>query len=119
MTAKLKLLIAICFSDKRKWLEETLKQSAAHNITVHIAQGIAKKTFINLLGLNDSNRIMMTAYIDSTKVKPLFEILQNELYNEPGSGIAFTIDIDAHAGANSMMMIDEFMRKFEGEKHGN
>ena len=115
---KLKKLFAVCFPDKREHLEEILKKNFAYGISIYIADGIVKHDIANLLGLYDSNRILMTAYIESTKVKPLFEILQDELYNEAGSCIAFTINIDAHMGGKSMMMIDTFMRKFEGEKNG-
>ena len=115
---KYKRLFAICFPDKREWLEDTLKKNAVYGISIHMAEGIVKHGFANTLGFNDSYRIVMSAYIESTKVKPLFEILQSELYHEPGSGIAFTVNIDAHTGAKSMILIDEFIRKFEGENHG-
>ena len=118
-TLNLKLLIALCFPDKRKNLEDMLAKGNCHNITVHLADGIAKTSMANLLGFSDSRRIMMTAYVDDKDVVPLFEILNTEFYDEPGNGIAFTINIDAYGGAKSMIAIDTIIRNFEeGEKNG-
>lgn len=117
-TLKLKRLMAICHPDKRKWLEETLKKQGAFNITIHLAESIVKNTFINMLGFNDTHRILMTSYIDETHAGPLIEKLKNELFYIPENGIAFMIKVDAYAGAKSMMLIDQHLRTSMEDKNG-
>lgn len=109
---KPKMLFAICFPEKAEWFIETLKAGGAHGITANIAKGVKKSTLAGLLGFEDSKRILVTAVIDTKDIEPLFEKLKHELFFEPNTGLAFTVNMDAHAGARSMLMIDAFLQNY-------
>ncbi|MCL1918895.1 MAG: P-II family nitrogen regulator [Peptococcaceae bacterium] len=64
-------------------------------------KGTAKDEMINYLGLGDSEKVVLFSTMNRAKSKKVLEYLSHNL-KKPGTGIAFTIPIDAVCGLSSL-----------------
>jgi hypothetical protein len=111
-----KALIAICNPKSQEWLLERLTVMGASAINIFLASGIKKTQLLDLLGLVDNQKILIVCLIGEEVAPQMLELLKNELFTEPNTGIAFTINIDAYAGIKTMMMLDSYLLKLENER---
>ena len=104
----MKFLMAICYKDVER---DLIQKVSAHafGVTSHMAKGNKHKfNLFDYLNLENNRRTLVTAIVNDADVEPLFGALR-----ETESVVAWTIKIDAHAGAKSFQKISEILNKGE------
>lgn len=112
---KLKCLICIVNHDFEDSLLECLRENGARGINVTLGHG-AKK--FHLLEYEHTHKSVVLAFIKSENEKDILQMLVSQDLAGNKNGIAFTIDVDAAAGGNSIFSFYDKIQKHFKEKGG-
>ena len=100
-----KFLVLITYPDHEDAIMEALLGLEVFGVMIHHADGSAKG-FLDMLGMVDTRRTMFTAFIEG----PVDSVMK-ALATHEAKPIAFTIDIEAHAGLGAVLKIFNVLKE--------
>ncbi len=101
----IKRLFVIAERNKTEKLCLELKEKGAHFENVILAQGTARSNLLEVLGLDSSEKVLITASIMPDKVDGLMRMLEANFKFGNGGGIAFTVPMTAVSSPAALMLL--------------
>lgn len=97
------LLSVIIKRDHEEQLSAFFQEHGVNTTTTLLCQGTAGKKLLSLLGLEETEKVLLYVMTTRPRAKKLMTGMVSELgLDMPGNGVAFTIPVGSIAGASSL-----------------
>ena len=114
---KLKLLITVVDRSKALFYLDLLEGFEVNVQMVLYGRGTANSQMLDLLGLAETDKVVIISYIREDKVKEAMETLEDKFQRvKNGKGIAYTIALDSIIGVSMYQLLSNDRTVREGEK---
>jgi len=104
-----KLIVTIVNKGKASEVVEASKRAGAEGGTIILGRGTAKKSFLDLLGINfEPEKEIILTLVREDKVNDVLQAISDEVkLNKPGNGIGFVINIKELLGIIHLLKMQE------------
>lgn len=114
---KLKMLITIVDRSKALFYVDLLEQFEVNVQMVIYGKGTANSEMLDLLGIAESDKVVIMSYIREDKVRDALETLNEKFHKvKNGKGIAYTISLDSIIGVSMYQLLSNDRTLKEGGK---
>lgn len=112
---KIKMLITIVNKSKVLFYTDLLEQFEVNVQMVVFGRGTADSEMLNLLGLAESDKVVIISYIREDRVKDAMETLNEKFHKvKNGKGIAYTIPLNSIIGVSMYQLLSNDRTQKEG-----
>ncbi len=101
----LKQLFVIAERRKSEKIKAALASSGASEINTVYADGTARSDILEVLGLDSSERMLITASVPPERVAAIMDTLERDYSFGKGGGVAFTVNMTAVSGPASLHIL--------------
>lgn len=101
----LKQLYVIAERNKTSKICAAIAAAGAHCENTVMARGTARSDLLEMLGLDNSDKVLILATADSSAVEEIMNVLKKDFRFGAGGGIAFTVPVSAVSGPASLLIL--------------
>ncbi len=106
MNEKLKVMMIIAEREFSKKIIEKIKDVGANYIHAVYARGTARTDLLEVLGIGESEKILILATVKESKIEEIYQYLRNDFkFEKAGKGIAFTIPVVSVGGPATLQIL--------------
>lgn len=116
---KLKLLVTIVNKSKSTFYLDLLEQYEVNMQMVISGKGTANSEMLNLLGLVESDKVVILSVVREDKINDVLETLKEKFEKiKNGKGIAYTISMQSVIGVSIYQFLSNNKTKKDGGNNG-
>lgn len=86
-------------------MTEQLQVAGAHFQNSFLAKGTARSDILAVLGLDSSEKVLITATASPENVVKIMKLLEQDFDFGKGGGVAFTLPLSAVSGPATLMIL--------------
>ena len=114
---KVKILVTVVNRTKTLFYLDLLEQFEVNVQTVLYGNGTADSDMLKLLGLAETDKVVILSYIREDRIKDAMDMLSEKFQKvKNGKGIAFTVTMDSIIGVSMYQLLSNDQTVKEGGK---